>query len=36
MIARGFLGRQKILTKVLPAVLLSCLQQNETFLKHED
>ena len=36
MIARGFLERQKILTKVFPAVLLSCPLQNETFLKHED
>ena len=35
MIARGFLGCQKILTKIFPAILLSCLLQNETCFKYE-
>ena len=36
MIARGFLGRQKILNKIFLAILLSCLLQNETCFKYED
>ena len=35
MIARGFLGCQKILTKIFPAILLSCLLQNETCFKYD-
>ena len=36
MIARGFLGRQKILNKIFLEILLSCLLQNEACFKYED